>query len=156
MQIWNKYYKSDIEQAILKLSKDKFKHAIVVTTESGEVIPAEQYDAAASHGKGGVIHAFLRIGKIFCDNGDLYYDLEHTQLYPEDIKEIAVCDRWVSESESPEKALEPGMKVFVTRNDFDTTYEGELTAVTFLDIVVKTDDGETSIPASKIRAIIVL
>ena len=155
MQIWKKYGKGQIEEALMSLSKAKFKPGIVVTTTDGTVIPAEKYDAAASHGKGGEIHAFLRIGKIFCENGDFFYDLEHTQLYPEDISEIAVCDSWIPESESPESVLKPGMKVRVTRNDFDDIYIGELTVVTFLDIVIRTETAETSIPVSKIRSIII-
>ena len=111
MQIWTTYHEDEISQALLKLSSYKIQPAIAVTTKSGEVITTEKYDAAASHGKGGVINAFLRIGKIFCEGDDLFYELEHTQLYPEDIKQIAACDTWVSESESPEKVLKPGMKV---------------------------------------------
>lgn len=157
MQIWTTYHEDEITEALLTLSKDKVKPAIVVTTKSGEMIAAEKYDAAASHGKNGSIHAFLRIGKIFYgENESYYYDLEHTQLYPEDIKEIAACDRWIPESESPESYLKPGMKVRITRKDFDEVYEGELTVVTFLDVVLKTDKDEFSIPVSKILSMVIL
>ena len=157
MQIWKTYHEDEIAQALMTLSNyKKIQPAIVVTTISGEIICAEKYDAEATHGKGSVINAFLRIGKIFCNGDDLFYELEHTQLYPNDIKEIAACDNWVAENESPEKALRPGMRVRITRNDNDTVYTGELTEVTFLDIVVKTDSGEESIPSAKIRSVIIL
>ena len=55
-----------------------------------------------------------------------------------------------------EGELKPGMKVRITRNDFDTVYVGEITDAAFLDIVVKTDAGEESIPAAKIRSVIIL
>ena len=155
MQVWYKH-QDNIPKLLLMLSKDKRIPAIVVTTKTGERIAAEKYDAAATQVNAETIHAFLRIGKIFYENDDdLFYDLEHIQLYPEDIQEIAVCGRFVSESETPENGLAPGMKVHITRNDLDQTYDGELTAVTFLDVVIKTADSETSIPVSKINTIVV-
>ena len=156
MQVWHIYHENAIDEALLVLSKAKIKPGIVVTTKDGNTVVAEKYDAAASKTKDGSIYAFLRIGKIFYENGDYFYDLEHTQFYPRDIKEIAMCDKWIAENESPEKTLKPGMKVRITRNDFDDIYTGELSVVTFLDVVVKTDEGETSIPVSKIRTIVVL
>ena len=156
MQIWKTFRGKEIEKEMLKLSKDKIKLAIVVTTKSGEMIAAEKYDAAAAQEKNGAVHAFLRIGKIFCEKDNYFYDLEHTQIYLEDIETLAVCDRWVSESDDPEKTLNAGMNIRVFRHDFDTITEGEITCVTFLDIVVRTADGEVSIPVSKIRSLVVL
>ena len=155
MQVWYKH-QDNISKLLLMLSKDKKMPAIVVTTKNGERIAAEKYDAAAVQVNAETIRAFLRIGKIFYENDDdLFYDLEHIQLYPEDIQEIAVCGRFVFESESPENGLAPGMKVHITRNDLDQTYDGELTVVTFLDIVLMTEDSEISIPVSKINTIVV-
>jgi len=155
MQIWHTYHEGEIDKALLMLSKTKIKLAIVITTKDGERIATASYDAAATQLKSGEIHALLKIGKIYYED-ELYFELEYKQLYPEDIKELVVCDQWISESESPEDALKPGQKVHVTRNDFDTVYDGELTVVTFLDIVVKTSDGEASIPASKVKTVVVL
>ena len=155
MQVWY-IHQDNIPKLLFMLSKDKRKPAIVVTTKTGERIAAEQYDTAATQVKDETIHAFLRIGKIFYENDeDLFYDLEYRQLYPGEIQEIAVCGRFVFESENPENGLVPGMKVHITRNDLDQTYDGELTAVTFLDVVVKTAAEECSIPVSKINTIIV-
>ena len=156
MQIWTTYYQGEIEKALSLLSKEKMKPAIVVTTTDGNVIASEKYDAVASKDFSGNIHAFLRIGKIFYGERGYFYDLEHTQLYPEDIKEIAICNHWVSESDSPEDVLKPGMKVKFSRVDTDELFEGELTIVTFLDIVVKTAEKEVSVPVSKISSITIL
>jgi len=156
MQIWTIYHEDKIKEALLNISKSKIRLAIVVTTKDGRTIAADQYDAVATHGKSNSIHAFLRIGKIFYEDGELFYDLEHTQLYPDDISQIAVCGNWVSESESPESVLSPGMKVHVKRMDTGDVYDGELTVVTFLDIVIKTADAEVSVPVSKIRSMIIL
>jgi len=155
MQIWHIYHEGEIDKALLMLSKSKIKLAIVVTTKNGERIATASYDAAATQLKNGEIHALLKIDRIFYEK-ELYFELDFKQLYPEDIKEMAICDQWVSESESPESVLKPGQKVHVTRNDFDTVYDGELTVVTFLDIVVKTADGEISMPASKVKTVVVL
>ncbi|MBQ9031391.1 MAG: hypothetical protein IJ106_08075 [Parasporobacterium sp.] len=156
MQIWTTYHEEELGNTLLTLSKAPIKYAILITTKNGDVIPADQYDVAASHGKNEQIHAFIRIPKIFHEDGELYYDLEHTQLYLADIKELTVCDKWVSESESPESVLKPGMKVHVKRMDTEQVYEGELTIVTFLDIVIKTAEEEVSVPVSKIRSMIIL
>ena len=156
MQIWTTYHEEELADALLKLSKAPIKYAMIIKTKNGDVIPADQYDVAASHGKAKQIHAFIRIPKIFCEDGELFYDLEHEQLYLADLKELIVCDKWVSESESPETVLKPGMKVHVKRMDTDKVYEGELSAVTFLDIVVATDSEEVSIPVSKIRSMVIL
>ena len=86
----------------------------------------------------------------------MFYDLEHTQLNMSDIKELIVCDKWISESESPETVLKPGAKVHVKRMDINKVYEGELTVVTFLDIVIDTGDEEVSVPVSKIQSLIIL
>jgi len=155
MQIWHTYHEGEIDKALLALSKTKIKLAIVITTKDGERIATASYDAAATQLKNGEIHALLKIGKIHYED-ELFFELEYKQLYPEDIKEMVICDQWISESESPEDALKPGQKVHVTRNDFDTVYDGELAVVTFLDIVVKTADGEFSIPASKVKTVVVL
>jgi len=48
------------------------------------------------------------------------------------------------------------MKVHVKRMDTGDVYDGELTVVTFLDIVIKTADAEVSVPVSKIRSMIIL
>ena len=156
MQIWTTYHEGEIDKALLFLSQQKIKLGLVIKTTNGETITATQYDAAASHGKGGMIHAFLRIGEIIREDDEIFYDLEHTQLYPRDISEMIICDKWVSETESPESVLKPGMNVHVKRMDTGEVFEGELTAVTFLDIVIKTDNGEVSVPASKIRSMIIL
>lgn len=155
MQIWTTYHEEDLGNALLTLSKAPIKYAILITKKNGEVIPADQYDVAASHGKKQSIHAFIRIPKILQEDGELFYDLEHTQLDLQNIKELVVCDKWVSESESPETVLKPGMKVHVKRMDTGKVYEGELTVVTFLDIVIKTEEEEVSVPVSKIRSMIV-
>ena len=111
MQIWHIYHEGEIDKALLMLSKSKIKLAIVVTTKNGERIATASYDAAATQLKNGEIHALLKIDRIFYEK-ELYFELDFKQLYPEDIKEMAICDQWVSESESPESVLKPGQKVF--------------------------------------------
>jgi len=156
MQIWTTYHEEELGNALLALSKEPIKYAMIITTKNGNVVAADQYDIAASHVSDHQIHAFIRIPKIMQEDGEIYYDLEHTQLNLPDIKEITVCSRWVSEADSPEKVLKPGMRVHVKRMDTNQVYEGELTVVTFLDIVINTGSEEVSVPVSKIRSMIIL
>lgn len=156
MQIWTTYHEKDLPNALLSLSKAKIKYALLITTKNGNVIAADQYDIAASHVSDTQIHAFIRIPKIIREDGELFYDLEHEQFNMPEIKELVVCDKWLSESESPETVLKPGMKVHAKREDTGAVYEGELSVVTFLDIVINTGSEEVSIPVGKIRSLIIL
>lgn len=156
MQIWTTYHEGEIEEALFNLSRESIKYAMIITTKEGDVLAVDQYDAAATHGKSGNIQAFIRIPAILQEDGELFFDLEHTQLDSKDIKEIKVCDKWISEIESPEKYLKPGMRVHVKRMDTGEVYEGKLTVVSFLDIVIKTEDEEVSVPVGRIRSMIIL
>ena len=156
MQIWTTYHEEELGSALLALTKEKIKYAMLITMKNGDAIAADQYDIAASHISDHQIHAFIRIPKIIHGDGELFYDLEHVQLKLPEIEKIVVCNNWIPESESPEKILKPGMKVHVKRMDTGNVYEGELTVVTFLDIVINTGSEEVSVPVSKIRSMVIL
>ena len=156
MQIWTTYHEKDLPNALMALSKAKIKYALLMTTKKGNVIAADQYDVAASHVSDTQIYAFIRIPKILQEDGEIFYDLEHEQFTMPEIKELMVCDKWLSETESAETVLKPGMKVHVKRMDTGDVFEGELTVVTFLDIVINTGSEEVSVPVGKIRSLIIL
>ena len=156
MQIWTTYHEGEIEEALFNLSKETIKYAMIITAKNGDVLAVDQYDAAATYGKGERIQAFIRIPEILQEDGELFFDLEHTQLDSKEIEKLVVCDKWISEVESPAKYLKPGMSVHVKRMDTGDVYEGKLTIVSFLDIVIRTKDEEVSVPVGKIRSMIIL